>query len=113
MTDSAFDSVEVDAEIAAVLTVQQHKIANAYTERNALVAALSRLYPSHLMRHGDDPSWDPEWLWIVCIETPVGQMSWHLHEPHLSMFTHLTEGPNTWDGHTTGEKYARLARLGA
>lgn len=112
MSDNTFDSVEVDAEVAALLTVQQHKIANAYTERNALVAALSRMYPSHLMKHGDDPQWDPEWLWIVCIDSPAGQLSWHLHDAHLPMFSHLVEQPNDWDGHTTEEKYARVAKLG-
>lgn len=85
----------------------------AYRERNMLVAALSRLYPSHLMKHPDDPIWDGDWRWIVCIEGPAGQMTWHLHDSHLPLFNHLLERENNWDGHTTDEKYARLAKLGA
>lgn len=107
------ETLEVDQATAFVLNEQQAKIANAYTERNALVAALSKIFPSHLARHPeDDASWERDWMWIVFISTPSGQLSWHLHDAHLPMFAHLSEGPNVWDGHTTEEKYARLARLG-
>lgn len=90
----------------------------AYTERNRLVAALARL----LKRDGraawladHDPSdagWDPEWRTIVFIDGPTGQMSWHLHDSDVPLFDGLPRGPNSWDGHTTPEKYERLARIG-
>jgi hypothetical protein len=85
----------------------------AYHERNMLVAALARLYPAHLMDHPPDPNWDPEWLNIVCIDAPCGQMTWHIHVNELPLFEGLPKWPNHWDGHTTDEKYARLAKLGA
>lgn len=90
----------------------------AYTERNRLVAALARLIASGggrawLGEHAEsDPGWDPEWRTIVFIEGPTGQLSWHLHDSDVSLFDGLPRGPNSWDGHTTPEKYERVARLG-
>lgn len=84
----------------------------AYRERNMLVAALSRLYPSHLARHPEsDESWERDWMTIVFVHGPTGQMSWHLHDSDVPLFTHLLYGENRWDGHTTEEKYERLSRL--
>jgi len=99
----------------------------AYTERNRLVAALARLLMAAtpnapaatgsvawLAEHQDKPgeSWDPEWKTIVFIEGPTGQLSWHLHDSDVPLFDGLPRGPNLWDGHTTAEKYERVARLG-
>lgn len=100
----------------------------AYSERNALVAFLSKLYPSHLARHDEnDISWDDEWRWIVCVHAGTGlQMTWHIHDSEYPNFSHLIrstehkigdEGifflaPNDWDGHSTEEKYRRLSVLG-
>lgn len=91
---------------AAQLIIQQ-----AYSERNALVCVLSKLWPSHLCEHPVDPKWDKEWLWVVCIHSPVGQLSWHIHISELENFAHLKRKANDWDGHTTEEKYKRLAEL--
>ena len=93
----------------------------AYTERNRLVAALGRV----LHRSGDgfwdiwlaehdpgDATWDPEWRTIVFIEGYQSQMSWHLHDSDLPLFDGIPRRQNTWDGHTSAEKYERVARLG-
>jgi hypothetical protein len=84
-----------------------------YLERNRLVAALSKLFPASLERHPDtDVAWDDDWRWIVFIDLPTGQASWHLHDSHLALFDHLPRlDGRTWDGHTTDEKYARLTAL--
>ncbi len=84
-----------------------------YTERDSLVATLSKLLPSWLERHPDDDvDWEDDWRWIVFIDPPSGQMSWHIHDSELGWFDHLTRsGANRWDGHTTEEKYQRLAAL--
>lgn len=96
----------------------------AYTERNRLVAALARVLSAGPTRtgppvawladHRDKPgeNWDPEWRTIVFIEGPTGQLSWHLHDSDVALFDGLPRGPNSWDGHTTHEKYERVARLG-
>lgn len=85
----------------------------AYSERNRLVCALSKLFPSRLERHPDsDTAWEDDWRWIVFIDTPKGQASWHIHDSELAWFDHLkrTDG-NSWDGHSTAEKYARIERF--
>ena len=105
-------SAERDAlrERVAKLSVQKDC---AYLERDRLVAALSKVWPSRLARHPDeDESWDDDWRWIVFIDLPTGQASWHIHDDELPMFAHLDRvDGNPWDGHTTDEKYARLAAL--
>jgi hypothetical protein len=84
---------------------------SAYTERNKLVAALSKLYPASLGKHDEnDLSWDRDWLSIVFIRTPHGQLSWHLHDSDMPLFAHLELGTEVWDGHTTDEKYERLSK---
>lgn len=85
----------------------------AYNERNQMVAALSKLWPSHLCKHPEsDEAWERDWMTIVCIHSPMGQMTWHLHDSQVSAFAHLTlTDENHWDGHDTPEKYRRLARL--
>lgn len=82
----------------------------AYRERAALVAYLTANYPSELVgAESDSGAW-----FLVYVTTPSGQMSWHLHEDDLDLFPHLVnkdEVPVEWDGHTTDEKYERLAEL--
>jgi hypothetical protein len=89
----------------------------AYRERNQLVSFLTRMYPSHLKRHPDeDKDWEDEWRRIVCVHSPAGQLTWHIHDSELEQFSFLNRKPDpfalcVWDGHTTEEKYARLAQL--
>jgi len=79
----------------------------AYEERNKVVAALAHLYPSGLL---PTPGW-LEWSGCVYIDLPTGQVSWHYHDSHAPMFAGLPPYTKEWDGHTTEEKYARLAAL--
>jgi hypothetical protein len=84
---------------------------NAYSERNRMVAALSKLFPASLERHDGD-EWEDDWRWVVFIDLPTGQASWHLHDSEVPNFGHLArEVGRKWDGHTTDDKYARLAAL--
>lgn len=83
-----------------------------YRERAHLVAHLARLYPSVLSY--SDPA-EPEWP-VLYVDTPEGQMSWHISRSDLDLFEHVALVPADdsralWDGHTTDNKYARLARL--
>lgn len=83
---------------------------DAYHERNRLVAFISKLFPSYLTKHVpvDDPTWDKEWTWVVIINAPCGQLSWHIHDNELPLFNHLDKDVNEWDEHTTEEKYKRM-----
>jgi HrpA-like RNA helicase len=85
----------------------------AYWERNQLVALLSKIYPAWIERHPEtDIAWEDDWRNVVFIETSQGQASWHIHDSELENFAHLErrEG-RSWDGHTTEEKYKRLAAI--
>ena len=109
--------VEIVNRIARLLaSVREGETASkdrAYTERNRLVALIASLYPSSLERHDDaDKSWEDDWRWIVFIDLPTGQASWHIHDSHLPMFDHVPRfAGRKWDGHTTEEKYARISLL--
>jgi hypothetical protein len=92
----------------------------AYKERNRCVAGMARLaldngYAAWLGRHTSDPResadnpWDPEWMNIVFISLPTGQLSWHLHDSDVELFSFLRrDETGIWDGHSTEEKYERL-----
>ena len=83
----------------------------AYKERNRLVLFLARCFPSHRCRHPEsDTSWERDWMNIICVHGPAGQMAWHIHDSELPMFEHLRLEESHWDGHTADEKYERLYR---
>ncbi len=80
-----------------------------YRERNQLVSALSKLYPSYFLI---DPS-EPDWL-VVAVELPTGQVTWHIPDDEIKQFfAHLKHDTpeRAWDGHNNEEKYRRLAAI--
>jgi len=100
------------AEIALIIRNLAKSKSAAYTERNQLVAFLSKVYNSHLCRHPEsDKTWENDWRWIVCIHSPNGQLTWHIHDAEKRHFKHLNVKPEHWDGHTTPQKYNRLKRI--
>lgn len=102
--------VRAEAELAVYREAKD----SAYKERDSLVACLSKLWPSHLCRHPDeDTEWEKDWRWIVCVHSPEGQLTWHIHDSELAAFGHLSESENHWDGHNTEEKYKRIAAVRA
>lgn len=82
----------------------------AYAERNQVVAALARLFPSGI-RKTDIEGWDPEWQNCVFIDLPTGQVSWHYHDREAYLFAGLPPYTKPWDGHPTPLKYLRLRAL--
>lgn len=101
--------------LVAVVTDLETQKNNVYLERNRLVAVLSKLFPSCIGKHDGDcePGWEN--IIYVSVPTPDGkltQVSWHIHESDLPMFAHLSVDKYvTWDGHSTEEKYKRLAEV--
>jgi hypothetical protein len=97
------DVAEARAQLADV-TAERDK---AYRERAHLVAHLAACHPSVMLTDNTEPDWP-----IVFVSTSAGQMSWHIAKADLELFGHVpaTTEP-TWDGHTTEEKYQRLAEL--
>ena len=85
---------------------------DAYKERDMLVSGLSKVFPAYLARHSDDDKeWEDDWRWIVYIDLPTGQVSWHIHDSERAWFNHLEVKENKWDGHNTQRKYERLQAL--
>ena len=84
----------------------------AYSERNKVVAALAKLFPSGIART-EIEGWDAEWHGCVYIDLPTGQVSWHYHDREAHLFADLPPYTKPWDGHTTDEKYRRLAAISA
>lgn len=85
---------------------------DVYAERNKLVCALSKLFPASIGKHEEsDTTWHKEWMNIIYIQLPTGQVSWHIHEDLLPLFAHLENKNVKWDGHSTEEKYERLLNL--
>lgn len=82
----------------------------AYLERNRLVAFLARQFPSGIAKTAIE-GWADDWHGCVYIDTPTGQMSWHYHDSHAHLFAGLSPYQGRWDGHTTEQKYQRLAAL--
>ena len=80
-----------------------------YRERNQVVAALSKCFYSWI---GTVDDAEPGWTKAVYIDLPSGQVSWHIPDHEIpDLFGHLQESGEPWDGHTTEEKYERLAAL--
>jgi len=86
------------------------ELGQVYRQRNRLVAALSKTYPSHF---AIDETVEPEFRYVICIHLPTGQATWHINEQDTDLFDHLEDldRPQHWDGHDTEEKWRRVARL--
>jgi len=108
-TEPIPSTVPQRAEIDALIDMRQRKD-EAYLERNRVVAALAKLFPSGIARTAI-PGWDEEWNGCVYIDLPAGQVSWHYHDSQAYLFASLPTYGGVWDGHDTPEKYRRLARL--
>lgn len=81
----------------------------AYRERAHLVAHLARMHEAHWSVDEAEPEWP-----VICIHTPAGQLCWHVNRADMNLFpSGLEKRPSDWDGHSTEEKYTRLAQLGA
>jgi len=87
----------------------------AYSERNQCVSFIAKLArvlgcPAWIGVHNAaDLTWERDWLHIVFIELPTGQVSWHIHDSELPRFAFLPRKDDVgWDGHGTAEKYERM-----
>lgn len=89
----------------------------AYLERNRCVALLARMAVGLGWRAGvrehpaEDTAWEPDWRTLVFIDLPTGQVSWHFHDSQKGLLGGLPRYHGAWDGHTTEEKYRRVAAV--
>ena len=93
-----------------LIKFQQMHLDEVYNERDRLVALLTTFYPSYLAKHEGEDGND-NWRNVIYINTPEGQLSWHISDEEVPLFSHLPHGDNNWDGHTTEEKYKRIEKL--
>jgi len=107
-------------EVAHILPIIDERISQeidtrnkAYAERNMCIALIARLaemlgYNVGMKRHeGED--WEDDWRHVIFIDLPTGQLSWHLHDSEMENFPGIVPYLKEWDGHTTEEKYQRIA----
>lgn len=83
----------------------------AYLERNYVVAALARAFPSGT-RETEIEGWNPEWNGCVYIDLPSGQISYHYHSSQAHLFEDLPAYSKPWDGHDKDTVHTRLSLLG-
>ncbi len=114
ITEPSDDLARLMADVIPAQDIHQRRTATekAFRERDALVCALSKLLPAHLTRSTPpDPSFGPDWQWVVCVHSVAGQLGWRVNDKDLRHYDHLERGENHWDGHNTKQKYERLASL--
>lgn len=117
--DCAPELLQVLQETRARVAELEAQKDAAYAERNQCVAALARLALRLGWRAGtashpaEDTAWEPDWRTLVFMDLPTGQVSWHLHDREAPLLEGLPRYGGPWDGHSTDEKYARLAALAA
>lgn len=100
--------LELENAIKADQVLWQERLDAVYEERDRLVALISSLYPSYIAIDEDS---EDGFKNVVYIETPEGQLSWHIADKEVPLFSHLVVKDNNWDGHTTEEKYERIENL--
>lgn len=104
------ESIRDGSLLAKIARDEQAAKNAAYRERDQLVALISSIWPSWLGRH--EGEWQDAWRNIVYVQTPAGQLSWHIHDSEMPLFDHLAfDASKPWDGHTTEEKYERIRKL--
>lgn len=79
-----------------------------YEDRNLLACAVAELLPAGLAGWTPAPDTDGDEWAIVWIETPSGQMSWHVPRELAERLVPRNDDYE-WDGHDRDEKNDRLA----
>jgi hypothetical protein len=101
-------------EAEAAKTKEQWAFDNQYEiylERDLLVAALARLWPSHVMEHTHSPRSKGRRL-VICIHAPFGHITWTIPEELEPSYRATAQcGENDYDGCKTTEKRERLLRF--
>lgn len=93
----------------------QVAIQAAYVERNACVIAMAKMALTLGWGAGvkRDREAEEGFQFIVYIDFPTGQGSWHITDADFPATRGLPVYEKPWDGHTTHSKYERLKALEA
>lgn len=79
----------------------------AYLERNQVVAALAKCFPSGIRKTAIE-GWSDDWHGCVYIDLPAGQISYHYHDAQADLFFGLPAYDKPYDGHTKEQVHDRL-----
>lgn len=81
-----------------------------YTDRNLLVMGFAKLAHKNGWPIGykEDQDTSINDFYVVFVDTPEGQVSWHVPRSLLEEF-HITQYQKEWDGHGLREKQRRMA----
>jgi hypothetical protein len=96
---------KMDQHVANLMTSRNQ----AYRERAMLVAILANYYRASLEIPTDQ---EPGYTYVLLMETPTGQVSWHIKDTDLALFDHVPrEAGQPWAGHDKATALRRLERL--
>lgn len=80
----------------------QDRLLRAYRERTAAAVALARMAIELGYKAGigkdDNDSWDDEWRVVLYVDTPAGQVSWHIAPTDQDLLRDLPKYNGKWDG---------------
>jgi hypothetical protein len=96
-----------------------HTFGDLYNHRMALNVAVTKaikiigrpdIYTYKSLKHHDDSMF--EGMFIVVIESPIGQISYHYDTEHWNKFNiAIVPNAETYDGHTPNDTIERLIKL--
>lgn len=83
-----------------------------YKERDMILVLLARLAieNGYTVGIGIDEEKPDIWKYVLYIDLPTGQVSWHILENELPWFSFVPGYEKIWDGHSRKEKYLRLLK---
>lgn len=95
------------------MKVELHSLNVVYEDRNLLAMAFAKMaqaagWPVWLGLDEADP--DPAWP-VLFIETPYGQVSYHIPAREVVGIWDDPDPAVSWDFHSTREKHKRLKKL--
>jgi hypothetical protein len=82
---------------------------DCYSERAHLLAILARDHVAYLYT---DPDEEAGYQHVLAIDIDNRWLTWHLADADLHLFPNVAPiSLSLWDGHTTNDKYAYIARF--
>ena len=78
------------------------RISRAYSERTAAAVGMARFalmcgFAAGIGKDGNE-HWDDEWRVVLYIDTPTGQVSWHIAPEDQHLLSGLPAYEGVWDG---------------
>ncbi len=94
-----------------ILGQLESQLKHLYEERALLLALLAKHYPYTV--HVDKELYHSDFRFVVFLELPTGQVSFHVHDESIEqgLFPELKPPltqPTPWDGHSVQDKMERL-----